>query len=179
MTGVPASTSFPPFPQPLAKAVLSGHFLLRPPTRKTECNSMPFPLHDLSHAHGKLHTIIELKALKIREGQCALRVQVLERLTHGTLSRLTAKTSDAPPIPPSVILVRQKAWSTNSGKTANIAPIRIVSSSFKKSTHGREMVVNAHAAQDRMLKVGRAVQRSMRLRRKKRQSVLRGYRRSV
>lgn len=45
----------------------------------------------LAHAPGKLRAIIELKALRVRKKQWALRVQVVERLAHGTLLPLDRK----------------------------------------------------------------------------------------
>ena len=45
----------------------------------------------LAQTPGKLWAIIELKALRVREKQRALRAQVVERLTHGTLLPLDRK----------------------------------------------------------------------------------------
>ncbi|TDL13744.1 hypothetical protein BD410DRAFT_810288 [Rickenella mellea] len=64
------------------------------------------PLGELSHAHGKLRFIIELKALK---------------------------TSDAPANAPSAKLVTQNASSGKSGRSANAPPNRSISDSFKES----------------------------------------------
>ncbi|TDL13264.1 hypothetical protein BD410DRAFT_847134 [Rickenella mellea] len=49
------------------------------------------PFCELSHAHGKLRAITKLKALMVRTKQRALRAQVVEHLTHGTLPPLDRK----------------------------------------------------------------------------------------
>ena len=41
--------------------------------------------------HGKLLAVIELKSLRVREKQRALRAQIVERLNHGTLLPLDRK----------------------------------------------------------------------------------------
>ena len=43
------------------------------------------------NAHGKLHAIIELMALRVREKQRLLRTQVMEQLNRGTLLPLDQK----------------------------------------------------------------------------------------
>ena len=47
----------------------------------------------LAQIPGKLRVIIELKALRVREKQRALRAQAVERLAHGTLLLSTARSS--------------------------------------------------------------------------------------
>ncbi|TDL16472.1 hypothetical protein BD410DRAFT_844365 [Rickenella mellea] len=92
---------------------------------------------DVSHAHGKLRAIIELKVLKVREKQHVLRAQVVE--CWWVEVEVEQKSSDAPANPPSAMF---KHLEQLQGICA----------------HGREMVANAIGAQDRTLKVGRAVQ---------------------
>jgi len=43
------------------------------------------------NTHGKLRAVIELKSLRVREKQRALRAQIVERLNHGTLLPLDCK----------------------------------------------------------------------------------------
>lgn len=50
----------------------------------------------LAHASGKLRAIIELKALRVREKQCALRAQVVECLAHGSLLPLASRQKGLP-----------------------------------------------------------------------------------
>ncbi|TDL15839.1 SNF2-family ATP dependent chromatin remodeling factor snf21 [Rickenella mellea] len=117
------------------------------------------PLRELSHAHGKLRAIIELKALKVREKQRALRAQVVERLTHGTLLpldrkdfRRTRKPALRDARQTEGLERKQRQDRERRAKQKHLEQLQGI------CAHGREMVANARAAQDRTLKVGRAVQ---------------------
>jgi ATP-dependent helicase STH1/SNF2 len=110
-------------------------------------------------AHGKLRAIIELKALRVREKQRALRAQVVERLQHGTLLPLDRKDFRRVRRPTGrdarmteQLERKQRAERERRAKQKHLEQLNSI------CVHGKEMVAANRAHQDRVLKLGRAVQ---------------------
>ena len=120
----------------------------------------PSPLMRLApNANGKLRAIIELKALRVREKQRALRAQIVERLTHGTLLPLDRKDFRRTRRPTlrdarmtETLERKQRADREHRVKQKHLEQLAAI------CNHGREMVATNRAHQDRILKLGRAVQ---------------------
>lgn len=111
------------------------------------------------NAHGKLGAIIELKSLRVREKQRALRAQIVERLNHGTLLPLDRKDlrrARRPTIRDARMTEqlerKQRADRERRAKQKHLEQLNVI------CTHGREMIAANRAHQDRILKLGRAVQ---------------------
>ena len=111
------------------------------------------------NAHGKLRAIIELKALRVREKQRLLRAQVVERLNHGTLLPLDRKDFRCPRRPTlrdarttEQLERKQRADRERRVKQKHLEQLAVI------CNHGKEMIAMNRAHQDRMLKLGRAVQ---------------------
>jgi ATP-dependent helicase STH1/SNF2 len=119
---------------------------------------VPF-LHPPNTAHGKLRALIELKSLKVAEKQRALRALVAERLTHGSLLPLNradfrrvrrptirdARTTEQ-------LERKQRAERERRAKHKHVEQLNVI------CEHGRAMIAAARAAQDRVYRLGRAVQ---------------------
>ena len=111
------------------------------------------------NAHGRLHAIIELMALRVREKQRLLRAQVVERLNRGTLLPLDRKDFRRPrrPTLPDARTTerlerKQCADRERHVKQKHPEQLAVI------CNHGKEMIAMNRAHQDRMLKLGRAVQ---------------------
>ena len=111
------------------------------------------------NAHGKLHAIIELMALRVREKQRLLRAQVMEQLNRGTLLPLDQKDFRRPRCPTlrdarttEQLECKQCADGEHCMKQKHPEQLVVI------CNHGKEMIVMNRAHQDRMLKLGRAVQ---------------------
>lgn len=125
-------------------------------------DSIPPPLKSMRlapTAHGKLRAIIELKALRAREKQRSLRAQVVERLTHGTLLPLDRKDFRRPRRPTlrdarttESLERKQRADRERRAKQKHLEQLMVI------CNHGKEMIAANRAHQDRVLKLGRAVQ---------------------
>lgn len=111
------------------------------------------------NAHGKLRAMIELKALRVREKQRALRAQVVGRLQHGTLLPLDRKEFRRPRRPTlrdarttESLEQKQRADRERRVKLKHLEQLLVI------CNHGRELAATNRAHQDRILKLGRAVQ---------------------
>lgn len=112
-----------------------------------------------SKLHGKLGAVIELKALRVREKQRALRAQIVERLNHGTLLPLDRKDlrrARRPTIRDArtteQLERKQRADRERRAKQKHLEQLSVI------CTHGKEMIAANRGHQDRVLKLGRAVQ---------------------
>ena len=110
-------------------------------------------------AHGKLRAIIELKALRNRDKQRALRAQIVERLQHGTLLPLDRKDFRRTRRPnvrdarmTEQLERKQRAERERCAKQKHLEQLNTI------CTHGREVIAANRAHQDRILKLGRSVQ---------------------
>lgn len=111
------------------------------------------------NAHGKLRAVIELKALRVREKQRALRAQIVERLAHGSLLPLDRKDFRRPRRPTirdarmtESLERKQRADRERRAKQKHLEQLAVI------CNHGRDMINANRANQDRVLKLGRAVQ---------------------
>lgn len=111
------------------------------------------------NAHGKLRAMIELKALRVREKQRALRAQVVSRLQHGTLLPLDRKEFRRPRRPTlrdarttESLEQKQRADRERRVKQKHLEQLAVI------CNHGRELLAVNRSHQDRALKLGRAVQ---------------------
>jgi ATP-dependent helicase STH1/SNF2 len=109
-------------------------------------------------AHGKLRALIELKALRVLDKQRELRALVAERLTHGTLLPLNraefrrvrrptgrdARTTEQ-------LERKQRLDRERRAKQKHVEQLGLI------CAHGREVLAASRAAQDRALRVGKAV----------------------
>ncbi|KAF6765924.1 SNF2-family ATP dependent chromatin remodeling factor snf21 [Ephemerocybe angulata] len=109
-------------------------------------------------AHGKIRAAIELKGLLLLDKQRALRAQVAERLTHGSLlpvNRLDFRKTRKPTIRDArnieALERKQRADRERRAKHKHVEQIAIICS------HGREVLAVNREAQSRMLRLGRAV----------------------
>jgi ATP-dependent helicase STH1/SNF2 len=128
------------------------------PESKDKDRLIPF-LHPPNTAHGKLRALIELKSLKVVEKQRILRALVAERLTHGSLLPLNradfrrvrrptirdARTTEQ-------LERKQRAERERRAKHKHVEQLNVI------CEHGRVMIATARAAQDRVYRLGRAVQ---------------------
>lgn len=111
------------------------------------------------NAHGKLRAVIELKALRVREKQRALRAQIVERLAHGSLLPLDRKDFRRPRRPTirdarmtESLERKQRSDRERRAKQKHLEQLAVI------CNHGRDMINTNRANQDRILKLGRAVQ---------------------
>lgn len=115
-------------------------------------------IHPPPTAHGKLRAIIELKSLRVLEKQRAMRAQVAERLSHGSLLpinrqdfRRTRKPTIRNARNTEELERKQRADRERKAKHKHVEQIGII------CTHGREVLTVNRSAQDRILRLGRAV----------------------
>jgi ATP-dependent helicase STH1/SNF2 len=120
------------------------------------------PLKSLIHpppsAHGKIRALIELKSLRLLDKQRALRAMTAERLNHGSmlpLNRLDFRRTRKPTIRDARATEhserRQRAERERRAKHKHVEQLTII------CTHGREVIVANRQAQDRIVRLGRAV----------------------
>lgn len=131
--------------------------LMGPPPPKQEPDIqtllMPSP-----HAHGKLRAMIELKGLKVLDKQRAMRALVAERLTHGSLlplNRADFRRVRKPTIRDARMTEqlerKQRADRERRAKHKHVEQLAVITS------HGKEVLAANRGAQDRVLRLGRAV----------------------
>lgn len=115
-------------------------------------------IHPSDAAHGKLRALIELKSLRVLDKQRALRAQVAERLTHGSmlpLNRLEFRRTRKPNIRDARLTEqlerKQRADREKRAKHKHVEQLGVICS------HGREVIAVNRAAQDRIVRLGRAV----------------------
>jgi len=117
--------------------------------------------HPPASAHGKLRALIELKSLKVVEKQRAqaLRALVAERLTHGSLlplNRADFRRTRKPTIRDARMTEqlerKQRVDRERRAKHKHIEQLLVI------CDHGRDVIAVNRAAQDNVLRLGRAVQ---------------------
>ena len=109
-------------------------------------------------AHGKLRAAIELKALRLLDKQRALRALVAERLAHGSmlpLSRTEFRRIKKPTIRDARMTEqlerKQRAERERRAKHKHVEQLEVI------CNHGREVMNACRNAQDRVIRLGRAV----------------------
>lgn len=133
--------------------------IMGPPPPKLEPESgLQALVNPSPMAHGKLRAIIELKSLKVLEKQRSMRALIAERLTHGSLlplNRADFRRVRKPTIRDARMTEqaerKQRAERERRAKHKHVEQLSVI------TTHGREMLAANRAAQDRVLKLGRAV----------------------
>ncbi|KZT24683.1 hypothetical protein NEOLEDRAFT_1134735 [Neolentinus lepideus HHB14362 ss-1] len=115
-------------------------------------------IHPSPSAHGKLRAMIELKSLRVVDKQRALRAMVAERLTHGSLlplNRADFRRSKKPTIRDARMTEqaerKQRADREARSRQKHVQQLGIICS------HGKEMLAVNRAAQDRIVRLGKAV----------------------
>jgi ATP-dependent helicase STH1/SNF2 len=125
---------------------------------KTE-NTFRSLIHPPPGAHGKLRALIELKSLRVLEKQRAMRAQVAERLTHGSmlpLNRLEFRRAPRKPTLRDARMIeqlerKQRVDRERRAKHKHVEQLGII------VTHGREVINANRGAQDRLMRLSRAV----------------------
>jgi ATP-dependent helicase STH1/SNF2 len=114
--------------------------------------SSPYP------PHGKLRAVIELKSLKMLEKQRAMRALVAERLIQGTLlplNRVDFRRARKPTLRDARMTEqaerKQRVDRERRAKHKHVEQLTII------CQHGRDTIAANRAAQDRVVKLGRAV----------------------
>jgi ATP-dependent helicase STH1/SNF2 len=115
-------------------------------------------VHPPATVHGKLRAVIELKSLRVLDKQRALRAIVAERLTHGSLlplSRSDFRRVRKPAIRDTHITEnlerKQRVDRERRAKQKHVEQLSII------CAHGREVLSMNRTAQDRVIRLGKAV----------------------
>ncbi|KAF8971597.1 SNF2 family N-terminal domain-containing protein [Flammula alnicola] len=115
-------------------------------------------IHPSATAHGKLRALIELKSLRVLDKQRAMRAQVAERLTHGSmlpLNRLDFRRTRKPTIRDARMTEqlerKQRLERERRAKHKHVEQLGVI------CAHGREVIAVNRAAQDKIVRLGRAV----------------------
>ncbi|KAI0063151.1 hypothetical protein BV25DRAFT_1824711 [Artomyces pyxidatus] len=118
----------------------------------------PDYVHPPTTAHGKLRAMIELKSLRVLDKQRSLRAIVAERLVHGSLLplnrsdfRRTRKPTLRDAHMTEQLERKQRVERERRAKQKHVEQINIICS------HGREVLVVNRNAQDRVVRLGKAV----------------------
>lgn len=129
-----------------------------PPAKVEHDTSLHVLINPSPNAHGKLRAMIELKSLKVLDKQRAMRALVAERLTHGSLlplNRADFRRVRKPTIRDARMTEqlerKQRADRERRAKHKHVEQLSVI------TNHGREVLAVNRAAQDRVLKLGRAV----------------------
>jgi ATP-dependent helicase STH1/SNF2 len=110
------------------------------------------------NARGKLRALIELKALRLLDKQREMRALVADRLTHGSLLplnradfRRTRKPTLKDARATETLERRQRADRERRAKKKHVEQLNVI------CVHGREVLAANRAAQDRVVRLGKAV----------------------
>ncbi|KAF8546993.1 hypothetical protein OG21DRAFT_1490621 [Imleria badia] len=116
------------------------------------------PNHPAPNAHGKLRAMIELKSLRVLEKQRSMRALVAERLIQGTLlplNRADFRRVRKPTLRDARMTEqaerRQRVDRERRAKHKHVEQLGVI------CTHGREVISTCRQAQDRVMRLGRAV----------------------
>ncbi|KAF9014915.1 SNF2-family ATP dependent chromatin remodeling factor snf21 [Cyathus striatus] len=127
-------------------------------TLKPQSSFLASLAHPSPTAHGKIRALIELKSLRLLDRQRALRAQVAERLTHGSmlpLNRPDFRRVRKPTIRDARMTEqlerKQRADRERRAKHKHIEQLGVI------CQHGREVIAANRAAQDRVIRLGRSV----------------------
>jgi ATP-dependent helicase STH1/SNF2 len=115
-------------------------------------------VHPPVTAHGKLRAVIELKSLRVLDKQRALRAMVAERLTHGSLLplnrsdfRRVRKPAMRDTHTTENLERKQRVDRERRAKQKHVEQLSII------CAHGREVLSVNRSAQDRVIRLGKAV----------------------
>ena len=115
-------------------------------------------VHPPTTTHGKLRAVIELRSLRVLEKQRALRAVVAERLTHGSLlplNRSDFRRVRKPAIRDTHMTEnlerKQRVDRERRAKQKHVEQLSII------CAHGREVLSVNRTAQDRVIRLGKAV----------------------
>ncbi|KAG5221318.1 SNF2-family ATP dependent chromatin remodeling factor snf [Salix suchowensis] len=110
------------------------------------------------NTHGKLRAVIELKSLRLLEKQRALRQSVAERLAHGSnlpINRTDYRRTRKPTLRDARMTEqlerRQRTEREKRAKHKHVEQLMVI------CNHGREVIQVNRAAQDRVVRLGKAV----------------------
>ncbi|KAF7437300.1 hypothetical protein PC9H_004139 [Pleurotus ostreatus] len=110
------------------------------------------------NTHGKLRAVIELKSLRLLEKQRALRQSVAERLAHGSnlpINRTDYRRARKPTLRDARMTEqlerRQRTEREKRAKHKHVEQLMVI------CNHGREVIQVNRAAQDRVVRLGKAV----------------------
>lgn len=115
-------------------------------------------IHPAPNAHGKLRAMIELKSLRLLEKQRSMRALVAERLIQGTLlplNRADFRRARKPTLRDARMTEqaerRQRVDRERRAKHKHVEQLGVI------CAHGREVISICRQAQDRVVRLGRAV----------------------
>ena len=115
-------------------------------------------IHPPPSTHGKLRAIIELKSLRLLDKQRQMRAMVAERLIHGSvlpLNRTEFRRTRKPTIRDARMTEqaerKQRAERERRAKAKHVEQLKTI------CDHGREVLAVNRAAQDRIVKLSKAV----------------------
>jgi ATP-dependent helicase STH1/SNF2 len=122
-------------------------------------NAEETPLDSSLAPHGKLRAMIELKSLRLLDKQRSLRALVAERLTHGSLlplNRADFRRTRKPTIRDARMTEqlerKQRVDRERRAKHKHVEQLTVI------CDHGREVIAVNRAAQEKVIRLGRAVQ---------------------
>ncbi|KAH9921336.1 SNF2 family N-terminal domain-containing protein [Fomitopsis serialis] len=114
--------------------------------------------HPSPNAQGKLRALIELKGLRVLDKQRQMRALVAERLTHGSmlpLNRADFRRTRKPTIRDARMTEqlerKQRVDRERRAKQKHVEQLSVI------CAHGREVVAASRSAQDRIVRLGKAV----------------------
>ena len=115
-------------------------------------------IHPSKTAHGKIRALIELKALHVVDKQRAMKAQVAERLSHSTmlpLNRLDFRRARKPTICDARMTEqlerKQRLEREHRAKHKHVKQLSVICS------HGKDVIAVIRVAQDKVLRLDRAV----------------------
>ncbi|KIK70339.1 hypothetical protein GYMLUDRAFT_32342 [Collybiopsis luxurians FD-317 M1] len=128
---------------------------LEPDLLEDNDSLVPFP----ATSHGKLSALIELKSLRLLDKQRTMRAMVAERLTHGSILplnrpdfRRTRKPTMRDARMTEQLERKQRLDRERRAKHKHVEQLNVI------CNHGRQVLEVNRAAQDRITRLGRAVQ---------------------
>ena len=123
-----------------------------------EAQSTLASTHPAPNAHGKLRAMIELKSLRLLEKQRSMRALVAERLIQGTLlplNRADFRRVRKPTLRDARMTEqaerRQRVDRERRAKHKHVEQLGVI------CAHGKEVISTGRQAQDRVIRLGRAV----------------------
>ena len=135
-----------------------GPSMVNQPTDASNGVSDHQSVHPAPNAHGKLRAMIELKSLRVLEKQRSMRALVAERLIQGTLlplNRADFRRVRKPTLRDARMTEqaerRQRVDRERRAKHKHVEQLGVI------CTHGREVISTCRQAQDRVVRLGRAV----------------------
>ncbi|KAF5377272.1 hypothetical protein D9615_006425 [Tricholomella constricta] len=121
-------------------------------------NPLSSLVHPSATSHGKLRAIIELKSLRVLEKQRSMRAQVAERLNHSSMlpiNRLDFRRIRKPTLRDARMTEqaerKQRVERERRAKHKHVEQLGVI------CHHGREVINVNRAAQDKVVRLGRAV----------------------